>query len=77
MVMHLYSAFSMWIYSNGLYNTLWGTLPDYFMAEFTIFFFFFNVTSSIHRCPQNRMSDATPQHQELHALVFTISVPQF
>ena len=27
MVVHLYSAFSMWIYSNALYNTLWGTLP--------------------------------------------------
>ena len=38
MVMHLYSAFSMWIYSNALYNTLWGTLPDCFMAQFTIFF---------------------------------------
>ena len=30
----------------------------------------FNVTSRIHRCPQNRMSDARPQHQELHALMF-------
>ena len=37
MVMHLYSAFSMWIYSNALYNTLWETLPDCFMAQFTIF----------------------------------------
>ena len=27
----------------------------------------FNVTSSIDRCPQNRMSDARPQHRELHA----------
>ena len=26
----------------------------------------FNVTSNIHRCPQNRMSDARPQHRELH-----------
>ena len=34
---NLYSAFSMWIYSNALYNTLWGTLPDCFMAQFTIF----------------------------------------
>ena len=25
MVLHLYSAFSTWIYSNALYNTLWGT----------------------------------------------------
>ena len=37
-VMHLYSAFSMWIYSNVLYNTLWGTLPDCFMAQFTMLF---------------------------------------
>ena len=35
---------------------------------------FFNVTSSIHRCPQNRMSDARPQHRELHALLFSTSV---
>ena len=28
--MHLYSAFSTCIYSNALYNTLWGTLPDCF-----------------------------------------------
>ena len=34
----------------------------------------FNVTSSIHRCPQNRMSDARPQHRELHALLLSISV---
>ena len=37
MVMHLYSAFSMWMYSNVLYNTLWGTLPDCFMAQLAIF----------------------------------------
>ena len=61
----------MWIYSNALYNTLWGTLPDCFMVQFTIFF---DVTSRIHRCPQNRMSDARPQHRELHALLF--NVPQ-
>ena len=35
--MHLYSAFPMCIYSNALYNTLLGTLPDCFMAQFTIF----------------------------------------
>ena len=34
----------------------------------------FNVRSSIHRCPQNRMSDARPQHRELHALLFSTSV---
>ena len=27
----------MCIYSNALYNTLWGTFPDFFMAQFTIF----------------------------------------
>ena len=27
----------MCIHSNALYITLWGTLPDYFMAQFTIF----------------------------------------
>ena len=37
-VMQLYSAFSMWIYPNALYNTLWMTLPDCFIAQFTIFF---------------------------------------
>ena len=67
-VLHWYSAFSIWIYSNALYNTLWRTEPDCFMAQFTIFF---NVTSRIHRCPQNRMSDVIPQHLELHALLFT------
>ena len=38
MVMYLYSAFSMWIYWNALYNTLRGTLPACFMAQFTMFF---------------------------------------
>jgi len=36
--------------------------------------FFLNVTSRIFRCPQNRMSDARPQHRELHALLFLTSV---
>ena len=27
----------MCIYSNAPYNTLWGTLPDCFMEQFTIF----------------------------------------
>ena len=35
---------------------------------------FFNVTSRIHRCPQNKMSDARPQHRELRALHFTNNV---
>ena len=34
----------------------------------------FNVSSRIHWCPQNRMSDARPQQRELHALLFTNSV---
>ena len=36
--------------------------------------FFLNVTSRIFRCPQNRMSDAIPQHREIHALLFKNSV---
>ena len=69
MILHLYSAFSTWIYSNALNNTLWGTLPDYFMAQFTIFF---NLISRNHRCPQNRMGDDRPQNWELYALLFTL-----
>ena len=34
----------------------------------------FSATSRIHRCPQNRTSDARPQHRELNALLFTNSV---
>ena len=37
-----------------------GLLPDCFMVQFTIFL--------------KGMSDARPQHWELHALLFTISV---
>ena len=33
----IYIAFSIWIDSNALYNTLWGTLTDSLMALFTIF----------------------------------------
>ena len=69
MILHLYSAFSTWIYSNALKNTLWETLPDYFMVQFTIFF---NLISRIHRCPQNRMSDDRSQNRELYALLFTL-----
>ena len=42
-----------------------GLFPECFMAQFTIF----NLISRIHRCPQNRMSDARPQHLVLHALL--------
>ena len=46
------------------FTTLCGGLCQAaFMAQFTIL----NLTSRIHRCPQNRMSEARPQHQELHA----------
>ena len=34
----------------------------------------FNVRSRIHRSTQSRMSDARPQHRELHALLLTNSV---
>ena len=34
----------------------------------------FNVRSRIHWGPQNKMSDARPQHRDLHALLFTNSV---
>ena len=33
-----------------------------------------NRTSRIHRCAQNSMSEARPQHWELHALLLTNSV---
>ena len=51
MVMHLYSAFSMWIYSNALYNTL---LVLQFLGDFARLLHgavhnLFNVTSSINR----------------------------
>ena len=61
----------MWIYSNALYNTLWGTFARLLYGTVHNFF---NVTSRVHRYPQNRMSDARPQHRELHALLFTNSV---
>ena len=56
----------MYIYKHAL---------QHFMGDFARLLYgavhkLFNVT----RCPQNRMSDARPQHQEFHALLFTISV---
>ena len=65
MVMHLYSAFSMWIYLNALYNTLWGTFARLLYGAVHNLF---DVTSRIHSYAQNKMSDARPQHRELHAL---------
>ena len=34
----------------------------------------FNERSRIHWGPQNKISDAIPQHRELHALLFTNSL---
>ena len=48
----------MWIKSNALYNTLWGTLPDY-STQFTIFM---RKYSMIYPCPQVRISDK-PSHR--------------
>ena len=71
MAMHLYSAFSMWINSKcALQHFVWDFARLLYGAVHNLF----NVTSSIHRCPQNRMSDARPQHRELHALLFSTSV---
>ena len=53
--MHLYSALSMWIYSNALYNTMWGTFARLLYGAVHNLF---NITSRIHRCPQSRISDA-------------------
>ena len=63
MLLHLYSAFSIWIYSNALYNTV----EDFSRLLCGSVHNLFTVTSRIHSCPQNRISDARPQHRELHA----------
>ena len=60
MVMHLYRAFSMWIYSNALLQ--------HFVGDFSRLLY-----GAVHRCTQNGMRDARPQHRELHALLFTNS----
>ena len=60
----------MYIYSNALYNTLWGTfarLLDGAVQDL-------NLTSRIHMRPKNRMSEARPPLRELHAILFTNSV---
>ena len=61
----------MWIYSK--------CALQHFMGDFARLLYgavhnLFNVTSSIHRCPQNTLSDARPQHRELHAVLFAFSV---
>ena len=68
MVMHLYSAFSMWINSKCALQHFVGNFARLLYGAVHNLFY---VTSRIHRCPQNRMSDARPQHQERHALLFT------
>ena len=71
MVWHLYSAFSMYVHIQMRFKTLSGGPFDRLLdgAMHNL-----NVTSRIHRCPQNTMSETRPQHQELHALLFTNSV---
>ena len=70
-MLHLYSAFSMW---NNLKCALQHFVGDFARLLYGAVHNLFDVTSSIHRCPQNRMSDARPQHWELHALLFLTSV---
>ena len=53
MVLHLCSAFSIWIYSNALYNTV----RDFARLLYGPGHNLFNVTKRIHRCPQNRMNE--------------------
>ena len=53
--MHLYSPLSLWIYSNALYNIMWGTFARLLYGAVHNLF---NLTSRIHRCPQSRISDA-------------------
>ena len=71
-VLHLYSAFSVWI-------LIFKSALQHFVGHFARLLCgavhnLFNVPSRIHRCPQKRMSDARQQHLELHALLFTYSV---
>ena len=67
----IYIAHFLYGYIQMHFTTPCGRLlPDCFMAQLQSF----NVTSRIHRCPQNRMSDFRPQHREPHALLFTHSV---
>ena len=68
-----YGLLPLWTKNQLKTITLWGTLPDCFMAQFTVFFSL-NVTSRIHWYPQNRISDAIPQHWELHTRLFTNKV---
>ena len=63
--MHFYSANSTIQFSNALYNTFWGTLPDC-STQFTIFM---RKYSMIYRCPQVRISDK-PSHRGHRPLLF-------
>ena len=60
------------MYSNALYNILWETFARLLDGAVHNV----NLTSRIHRCPQNRMSGDRPQHRDsmLHALFFANSV---
>ena len=72
MVMHLYSAFS--IYVHIFKYALQHLVGDFARLLYGAVHNLFSATTSIHRCPQNRTSDARPQHRELNALLFTNSV---
>ena len=68
-ILHLYSAFSIWKYSNALYNTLWGTLPDCF--KYSTVHNPFNVTSRIQVPPeQNEWCQTTTPGTSCPALDF-------
>ena len=58
------------IYSKALYNNLWETFARLLDGAVHNL----NLTNRIHRCPENRMIEASPQHQALYALLFTNSV---
>ena len=71
-VLHLYGAFSIWI-------LIFKCALQHFVGDFARLLYgavhnLFNVPIRTQRWPQNGMSDARPQHREVHALLFTNSV---
>ena len=65
--------------SRIFYMEIFKSALQHFVGDFSRLLYgavhnLFSVTSRIHRCPQNRMSDARPQQRELHTLLFTDSV---
>ena len=74
MVQHLklHSIFSTYgIYIQMCFTTLCGgLLPDFLMAQFTILI---NLTSRIHRCPQNRMS-IRPNHNTRNSMPYSLRI---